>query len=640
MLKTIFKKTLFFFFLILYIPFVLAQMTYTGSTPVDWGTIQQGNFPVNINITQTNLNSFTYNFDGVTYPIYDSWLIAMYNFDNVATLGETTWFLKDISNYWNNGTWYNWITWTGDGKYGGAYDFEQDDLNYVDLGDIFDDIFVGDNKFSFSIRVKHETVMNSQPYISKLADSTCNQNLREFFFGVWYLSDGVTLVPRFLWYETSGTSVYRIVFGSTKLYPNIRYHMVLTYDGSINTNNGLDRANIYINGIKDPIGRTMSQGSLLNGIVDLSSHLSIGWTINSDGTLCNQSAIYDWLIDEVRIYDRVLSSWEILALYQSNLAKYDTDKRYFSTINTWLSDWLYNYNACSTDILNTSFCLLNRTISLWKKLVYLPNSSDVSTIQNAFLNEWYVVSWAVLSWDTNISLLRTDWLVPNNIELSNNKNKLLLKKNIQFKHNDLVYTGEIEPPTDYSISTVNGNNVIGAIKVGSSTESLTLTNDVATLSIPASGKTVGDPVSIYSSQDGTNWTFEKWGIVQNIGGQPYTVFTTNHFTYFAIASSTGSFVINDDAWSTTEANVTLSISAPGAVQMRFSNDGSSRNTWEAYATSKSRTLSAGAGTKTVYAQFDTNNDSIADVSTSDSITYTISQQLWSNQGELTFTITT
>ncbi|HCB51436.1 TPA: hypothetical protein DEP21_02565 [Patescibacteria group bacterium] len=84
-----------------------------------------------------------------------------------------------------------------------------------------------------------------------------------------------------------------------------------------------------------------------------------------------------------------------------------------------------------------------------------------------------------------------------------------MKKNIQFKHNDLVYTGEIEPPTDYSISTVNGNNVIGAIKVGSSTESLTLTNDVATLSIPASGKTVGDPVSIYSSQDGTNWTFEK-----------------------------------------------------------------------------------------------------------------------------------
>ncbi|HCB51435.1 TPA: hypothetical protein DEP21_02560 [Patescibacteria group bacterium] len=63
------------------------------------------------------------------------------------------------------------------------------------------------------------------------------------------------------------------------------------------------------------------------------------------------------------------------------------------------------------------------------------------------------------------------------------------------------------------------------------------------------------------------------------------------------------------------------------MQMRFSNDGSSRNTWEAYATSKSRTLSAGAGTKTVYAQFDTNNDSIADVSTSDSITYTISQQL-------------
>ena len=56
--------------------------------------------------------------------------------------------------------------------------------------------------------------------------------------------------------------------------------------------------------------------------------------------------------------------------------------------------------------------------------------------------------------------------------------------------------------------------------------------------------------------------------------------------------------------------------------MRFSNDGTTRPTWENYATTRSWTLSAGNGTKTVYAQFDTNNDGIAEVTTSDSIDYT------------------
>ena len=56
--------------------------------------------------------------------------------------------------------------------------------------------------------------------------------------------------------------------------------------------------------------------------------------------------------------------------------------------------------------------------------------------------------------------------------------------------------------------------------------------------------------------------------------------------------------------------------------MRFANDTPSGwSAREAYSTSKSWTLSAGYANKTVYAQFDVNNDQISDIETSDTITY-------------------
>lgn len=43
--------------------------------------------------------------------------------------------------------------------------------------------------------------------------------------------------------------------------------------------------------------------------------------------------------------------------------------------------------------------------------------------------------------------------------------------------------------------------------------------------------------------------------------------------------------------------------ASGVSHMRFSKDGKTWTGWQAYAKSKSWTLTAGAGTKTVYAQY-------------------------------------
>ncbi len=76
---------------------------------------------------------------------------------------------------------------------------------------------------------------------------------------------------------------------------------------------------------------------------------------------------------------------------------------------------------------------------------------------------------------------------------------------------------------------------------------------------------------------------------------------------------TGSIVINNDDATTSNVNVTLTLSSPDATQMKFSNDGTNYDPPVAYATSQSWTLTSGDGLKTVYVKFidGAGNESIA-----------------------------
>lgn len=62
-------------------------------------------------------------------------------------------------------------------------------------------------------------------------------------------------------------------------------------------------------------------------------------------------------------------------------------------------------------------------------------------------------------------------------------------------------------------------------------------------------------------------------------------------------------VIEGEAWQTSSGNVDLYLYAPGTgVQMRFSNDGVTWSTWEAYDAASTWSLAAGDGLRTVFAQ--------------------------------------
>jgi hypothetical protein len=99
--------------------------------------------------------------------------------------------------------------------------------------------------------------------------------------------------------------------------------------------------------------------------------------------------------------------------------------------------------------------------------------------------------------------------------------------------------------------------------------------------------------------------------------------STQYFLYTDVSAPTGSVSINGGNAYVNSLAVTLTTPATdadtGVAEMRFSNDGSAWSAWEPKAATKSWTLTAGDGTKTVYAQY-RNNAGMVSSTVSDTIT--------------------
>jgi large repetitive protein len=128
----------------------------------------------------------------------------------------------------------------------------------------------------------------------------------------------------------------------------------------------------------------------------------------------------------------------------------------------------------------------------------------------------------------------------------------------------------------------------------------------------------------YSSLSQGNHTFQVRAI-DKAGNIDTTPASQSWFVDTVVPK--GTIVINGGAASTSSRTVTLKLSASdpspasGVASMRFKNGGTTTwSSWFNYTTSKSWTLSAGAGTKTVYVQY---NDRAGNISAaaSDTIRY-------------------
>jgi hypothetical protein len=64
---------------------------------------------------------------------------------------------------------------------------------------------------------------------------------------------------------------------------------------------------------------------------------------------------WNWSIDEVRVYNRALSTGEIDLLYRSNLNKYATGQRLFTDNRMCMNSWAYSYTWYASDFFPNNY---------------------------------------------------------------------------------------------------------------------------------------------------------------------------------------------------------------------------------------------------------------------------------------------
>ena len=369
--------------------------------------------------------------------------------------------------------------------------------------------------------------------------------------------------------------------------------------------------------------------------------------LNNDGTIDTSFNIGNWFNNDVRNIkiqrDGKILVWWLFTGYNwataNNIIKLNSDGTIDTSfdIGNWFDAAIHSLTIQKDDkIIVWGDFTSYKSISGWylarlhgNSLVSLLDTTRTDAIRTEFTSKWYTLSGSVLSGSAPMVFIDTLGKIPVELTIKNNNTILTLPQNMEIKKtsDSTPYTWTFFPPT--TITPTNQPNAFAAISVWATTTPLQLTNWLATLAIPMPGQTLGSAANIYYSQDnGVSRNLQTNTTIIDIWWSPYVQFTTDHFTDFAVTlpggwSSNGTFTINNDASSTSSSTVTLNITGVWITNMRFSNDWSTRLSREPFATSKAWMLPGTYGNKTVYAEFDTdNNTNTVEWTTNDMISYT------------------
>jgi len=296
------------------------------------------NVEILASIIEQNLDEVKYSWNGKEYSIYDDSLKLMYNFDNVAGLGETSSLVKDFSGNGNGGTWFgdahpdnpddSGPTSNSGGKYNEAFMFDGTG-DYINLGQPANLNFIpNQDEFTISTWVK----LTYNTWSSIIGKETNTFSTRQYSIYA---------------HDLGGSGELRAAVGGVPLDSNviitddIWHHVVL-----VNYNDaGILRARFYVDGIQ--AGSPITSGSATN-----TRNVFIGAADRTTTEYFSKGKI-----DEVRIYNRALSSDEIKQQYMSNLYKYDVGT-WRLNVNQWkdvppastdLDDGTYIYSVYAGD---------------------------------------------------------------------------------------------------------------------------------------------------------------------------------------------------------------------------------------------------------------------------------------------------
>ncbi|MCK5451870.1 MAG: hypothetical protein KAI51_00360, partial [Candidatus Aenigmarchaeota archaeon] len=139
------------------------DLNFISPTAEDNANINSDYTLLNVSIAEENLDDIIFSWDGTDHTAYNDSLVFFMNLDNNALISETSVSAADNSNYENNGIIHG-ASWTADGKYGSALEFNGGG-DYVDCGN--DNSLDITDAITISAWIKRDDLNNEDEILSK-----------------------------------------------------------------------------------------------------------------------------------------------------------------------------------------------------------------------------------------------------------------------------------------------------------------------------------------------------------------------------------------------------------------------------------------------------------------------------------------
>lgn len=203
---------------------------------------------------------------------------------------------------------------TGQIGQGLTFDGEGD---VVDFGDVLDETFAGaDKAFSVAFWIKPAALGSVQALLTKNGDSACEPEEAQRMFHSALMDDGILTFT----YQTPAAGNPKLHKSSTPLSAGAWQHVVITYDGA-DDSAAEARVTLYLGAQKEVIVPA-ALGPFPFDLSDTTAHLGFGARLSSEGNACvaDGAGYYAGALDELAIWDRVLSADEVTAVHARGLA--------------------------------------------------------------------------------------------------------------------------------------------------------------------------------------------------------------------------------------------------------------------------------------------------------------------------------
>ena len=251
-------------------------------------------------------------------------LILYYDGANPNSLFNSSTTINDLTINDYNGDLINGATYTTDKGGGVSFDGVDDTL---DLGTILDGVIAGTSPtYTIQTWVKFDTLADDTLYCFFTKQGAGNNrqlliSLRNLSAPYNYGAIRIEHIPYSVPGLIGSLPSVRLIRsdGPTTIETNKIYNITISFDGSINTNDGLDRPTFYIDGVLQDNVFVIGYRPLTNTFQTTTMKVSLNGYI---GTGTSPSAPFGGATYQTLFYDRVLTQEEVLQNYNTMKSRF------------------------------------------------------------------------------------------------------------------------------------------------------------------------------------------------------------------------------------------------------------------------------------------------------------------------------